>query len=135
MATKSRILPVFVCMILSNSPQICHSYTYHTCSMYMIYFSVNQPLPSDKVKRALQLFWINDILVKFLIAQGAKLSAVKPVFLMDFNDFEVYVKEIGDKKLMNISRDTYEIISGSGLPKKIYNNLYRFKICDFSAFW
>ena len=101
----------------------------------MIYFSVNQPLASDKVKRALQLFWINDILVKFLIAQGAKLSAVKPVFLMDFNDFEVYVKEIGDKKLMNISRDTYEIISGSGLPKKIYNNLYRFKICDFSAFW
>ena len=40
------------------------------------------------------------------------LSAVKPVFLMDFHDFEVYVKEIGDKKLMNISRDTYEIISG-----------------------
>jgi len=101
---------------------------------------VNQPLPSDKVKRALQLFWINDILVKFLVAQGAKfrqisrknrkydgpqrvnllpyvlsrnlLSAVKPVFLMDFHDFEVYVKEIGDKKLMNISRDTYEIISG-----------------------
>ena len=40
---------------------------------------------------------------------------------MDFHDFEVYVKEIGDKKLMNISRDTYEIISGR-LPT-LYNAL------------
>ena len=90
----------------------CQRVRKYVTLIHMIYFSVNQPLPSDKVKRALQLFWINDILVKFLIAQGAKLSAVKPVFLMDFHDFEVYVKEIGDKKLMNISRDTYEIISG-----------------------
>jgi len=37
---------------------------------------VNQPLPADEVKRALQLFWINDILVKFLVAQGAKFRQI-----------------------------------------------------------
>ena len=37
---------------------------------------MNQPLPADEVKRALQLFWINDILVKFLVAQGAKFRQI-----------------------------------------------------------
>ena len=37
---------------------------------------MNQPLPADEVKRALQLFWINDILVKFLVAQGAKFRRI-----------------------------------------------------------
>ena len=69
---------------------------------------LNQPLPTEKKKRALQLSWLNTVLLKFLASQGGSVNQIKPEFLMDWEDF-CQIRQT--ENLPSLSREIYELIS------------------------
>lgn len=73
---------------------------------------VNQPLPADPVKRAQQLYWLNDLLLKFVIAQGgATVAAIRAEYLMDYGDYCVYSRTINKSKSALVSESAFDVLS------------------------
>ena len=49
-------------------------------------------LPSDSQKRAQQVKWQNDVIIKILVAQGAKFNSLNGEQLLDWSDYVNYCK-------------------------------------------
>ncbi|NXP28654.1 CFA47 protein, partial [Scytalopus superciliaris] len=85
-------------------------------------FTASQSLPRDPTERMLQLRWQHSALLSFLKSQGACLPHVMPEFLLEPDDYKMWIKvkkmktipkvdSFGDEHIFVLEDSTFEAVS------------------------
>ncbi|NXF13977.1 CFA47 protein, partial [Smithornis capensis] len=85
--------------------------------------TASQSLPPDPVERMSQLHWQHSALLSFLKSQGAYLPHIMPEFLLEPEDYKIWVKVEGTLKVDRLNSDRFSnktivVLEGSTFEKR-----------------